>query len=532
MTRAMAEPVAHRPAPPPASPKLRRFAIGSAAMAGCLLLTYIGRLFLGAIPYPPQIIQDVLRTVMPGKLDQAAIRGLQHWAQRLLFIGVNLAVIAAGGYLATLFTADQTPRRRARNALIVAGALFAVSSVLALTGNEGASWPAFLIYGVDGFVFARFASGTPLFRVLEPALRNGEMPLDAIRRSRRSFLGRSAVIGGIAVLFGGALVKSLMRKSRKVTVVAADHPFVPPAADPNFPTVPGMLPEITANGDFYQVDIDSFLPPQIDVSSWSLTVGGLVTNPYSVDFTSLQKDFTTYELAHTLSCISNEVGGNLVSTAVWRGARLLDVLNKGGLKPGVTEIVFAAADGYADSIPMSWINAQPESLIVFAMNGEPLPAAHGFPCRVIVPGLYGMKQPKWLTSITAVNHHYNGYWEVRGWDQQAIMVTQSQIDVPQAGSSIALPSYLAGIAWAGVRGISLVEVSYDGGNTWMPTMLKRELSPVAWRLWAVPVASTGGSSRRVLVRATDGTGAVQTGVQQEPEPDAATGWDFVTFQVS
>jgi len=532
MTKAMADPVARRPMPSPAASRLRRFGIGAAAMAGCLLLTFAARQFLGAVPYPPQIIQDVLRTVMPGKLDQAAIRGLQHWAQRLLFIGVNLAVIAAGGYIATLFRPDQTPHRRARNAVIVAGVLFGVSTILALAGNEGFSWPAFPVYAIDGFLYARFASGTPLSRVLDPSVRTGEMPLDAIRRSRRSFLGRSAVIGGIAVLFGGVLIKTLMRKSQKVTIVAADQPFVPPPADPNFPAVPGLMSEITANGDFYQVDIDSFLPPQVDVSSWSLSVSGLVDTPYSIDFTSLQKDFTTYELAHTLSCISNEVGGNLVSTTVWRGARLLDVLNKGGLKPGVVEIVFGAADGYSDSIPMSWINAQPESLIVFGMNGEPLPTAHGFPCRVIVPGLYGMKQPKWLTSITAVNHHYNGYWEVRGWDQQAIMVTQSQIDVPQAGSSIALPSYLAGIAWAGVRGISLVEVSYDGGATWMPTVLKRELSPVAWRLWAVPVASSGGTSRRVLVRATDGTGAVQTGVQQEPEPDAATGWDFVTFQVS
>lgn len=531
MTKQMADPDL-RQEEAPSGRGLRRFAIGSAAMAGCLLLTFIARVVLGAIPYPPQIIQDVLRTAMPGKLDQEAIRGLQHWAQRLLFIGVNVGVIALGGYVATLFTPDQTARRRAGKALIAAAVLFVGSTVLALAGNEGASWPAFLLYGIDAFLYARFASGTRLFSVLEPSVRTGEMPLDAIRRSRRSFLGRSAVVGAVAILFSGALFKSLVRKSQKVSIVAADQPFVPPPADPNFPAVPGLASEITPNSDFYQIDIDSFLAPQIDVSGWSLSVGGLVNNPFMLDFTSLQKDFTTYELAHTLSCISNEVGGDLVSTTVWRGARLLDVLGKGGLKPGVSEIVFAAADGYSDSIPMSWINAQPESLIVFGMNGEPLPTAHGFPCRVIVPGLYGMKQPKWLTRITAINHHYDGYWEVRGWDQQAIMVTESRIDTPQGGANVALPSYLAGIAWAGVRGISLVEVSYDGGTTWKPTVLKRELSPVAWRLWAVPVATSGGGSRRVLVRATDGTGAVQTAVQQEPEPNAATGWDFVTFQTS
>jgi DMSO/TMAO reductase YedYZ molybdopterin-dependent catalytic subunit len=529
VTKAMTPPVSP-PGLGAGSPRLRRFGIGAGAMAVSLAITYLGGLLLGAIPYPPEIVQDILRTLAPGTLDQAAIRGLQHWAQRLLFIGIHAALLGIGGYVATLLAEAATPRRRARRALGAAAAMFAGATVLALAGNEGSSWPAFPVYAVAAFAYARLASGTPVTRVADAEVRAGETPLDALRRSRRSFLGRSAVAGAVVLLLGGGALKNLMGKSRKVTIVPASEPFSPPPPDLSFPAVPGLSPEITADADFYNVDID-FLKPSIDAATWTLDVGGLVDQPYTLNFHELQTTFPVVELAHTLSCISNEVGGNLVSTAVWRGVRLSDVLERAGLKPGVVEIVFSAADGFSDSISLAWIDAQPDSMIVFGMNGQPLPAANGFPCRVIVPGLYGMKQPKWLTGIRAVDRHYRGYWEVRGWEDQAIMVTQSRIDAPPAGSSVSLPGYLAGIAWAGVRGIQRVEVSYDGGTTWTPTLLKRELSPVAWRLWAAPVAASGGPSRRVLVRATDGTGAVQTGVQSEPDPGAATGWDFVTFQV-
>jgi hypothetical protein len=170
------------------------------------------------------------------------------------------------------------------------------------------------------------------------------------------------------------------------------------------------------------------------------------------------------------------------------------------------------------------------TLVVFGMNGEPLPTEHGFPARIIVPGIYGMKNVKWLTNITAVDHHYRGYWEVRGWDDVARVKTESRIDVPASAGSVHLPARLAGVAWAGDRGIAKVEVSDDGGTTWRPAVLKRELSPVAWRLWATDI-SPGTGPRRVLVRATDGTGAVQTSAPADPHPSGASGYDFVTFQV-
>src|SRR5207237_6621435 len=212
----------------------------------------------------------------------------------------------------------------------------------------------------------------------------------------------------------------------------------------------------------------------------------------------------------------NEVGGNLISTAVWRGVRLKDVLARAGLKPGVAELVFKSTEGYSDSIPLAKAG-EDTTLVVFGMNGVALPQEHGFPARIIVPGIYGMKNVKWLTSVTAIDHHYRGYWEIRGWDDVARVKTESRIDVPASADSVHLPAKLAGVAWAGDRGIAKVEVSDDGGTTWRPAVLKRELSPVAWRLWAADISPGTGPSR-VLDRATDGTAQVQTAAPHEPQP--------------
>lgn len=525
----MSQALRARTQPPATNQRLRRFLIGAGAMAGALAFTFAARVVMGAIPYPPASIQDIIRTVTPGGLDTAAINTFQHWAMRLLAIAIHLALLGLGGYVATVFAKEPSPPRRARMAIIVAAVAFLVASLLALTGTGGTSWPAFFAYAIAAFGYARIASGTSLMRVVDPQVRTGETPLDAIRRSRRSFLGRAAAVGGLVVVGAGGAWRIFGKKAPPPTIVAAGQSFVPPAADPGFPRVAGLTPEITPNGNFYNVDID-FLKPNVDYASWRLSIGGLVATPFELTYRQLQTQFPVIEFAHTLSCISNEVGGNLVSTAVWRGVRLTDILSRAGLRASVTEIVFKTADGYSDSLPMDRVR-QADTVVVFGMNGAPLPVEHGFPARIIVPGLYGMKNPKWLQSITAVDHHYSGYWEVRGWEELAMVETSSRIDVPQPADTVSLPSYLAGIAWAADRGISKVEVSYDGGSTWSPAMLKRELAPLAWRLWAVGVAP-GSGPRRVLVRATDGTGAVQTSVNRQPHPGGATGYDFVTFQVN
>ncbi|MFN2593085.1 MAG: molybdopterin-dependent oxidoreductase [Candidatus Dormibacteria bacterium] len=506
----------------------RHFLIGVAAMAGAMAFTYAGGIVLGAVPYPPGRVVDVIRTVIPGGLATATIETFQHWGLRALFIAVHAGLLLLAGYGARRLASIPAPGRRARVAAVVAAGLFGVSLVLAVTAGGGMAWPALLVYGVASYGYARISAGVSLGRILEPEVREGETPLDAMRRSRRSFLGRGIALGGVALLLGVGISK-LLRRAPKVRIVGAARPFAPPPPDATFPQVAGLSPEITPTDEFYNVDID-FLKPSVDAATWRLTVEGLVTSPYVLSFTQLQNSFEVVEMAHTLTCISNEVGGDLISTAVWRGVRLKDVLAKAGLGPSVSEIVFKSTEGYSDSIPMAKA-MEDTTLVVFGMNGEPLPIEHGFPARIIVPGIYGMKNVKWLTDITAVDHHYRGYWEVRGWDEVARVKTESRIDVPTSAATVHLPAKLAGVAWAGDRGIIKVEVSDDGGATWRPAVLKRELSPVAWRLWATDI-SPGTGPRRVLVRATDGTGEVQTSEPADPHPSGASGWDFVTFQVA
>lgn len=521
-TREAVRTTARSPQPP-----TRTFLIGAAAMAVALGFTYAAGVVLGAIPYPAARVQDVIVRITPGGLATAAIDQFHHWAMRLLAIAIHAGLLALGGYVAVRLQRVASPPRRARAAVAVTVALFAVCLLLALTAGGGMAWPALLVYAIAAYGFARVAGGVSLGRVMEPEVRTGETPLDAMRRSRRSLLGRGVVLGGLALLVGGGALR-FFRRGPKVTIVSAAQPFTPPPPDPTFPDVAGLAPEITPNAEFYNVDID-FLKPSIDATTWRLPIDGLVTSPYELTFQQLQTEFEVVELAHTLSCISNEVGGNLISTAVWRGVRLKDVLAKAGLGPTVTEIVFKSSDGYSDSLPMAKVN-EPTTLVVFGMNGEPLPKEHGFPARIIVPGVYGMKNPKWLTGMTAVDHHYRGYWEVRGWDEVATVKTESRIDAPASADSVHLPARAAGVAWAGDRGITKVEVSDDGGSTWRPAVLKRELSPVAWRLWVADI-TPGNGPRRLVVRATDGTGTPQTSEPADPHPSGASGYDFVTYQV-
>jgi DMSO/TMAO reductase YedYZ molybdopterin-dependent catalytic subunit len=511
----------------PAPSRRRQFLIGVAAMAAAMAFTYVSGIVLGAVPYPPERVVDVVRTIIPGGLATATIESFKHWGLRALFIAVHAGLLLLGGLGAARLGAIPSPGRRARAAVAVTVGLFVASLVLAVTAGGGMAWPALLVYAVAAFGYARVSAGVSLGRMLEPEVREGETPLDAMRRSRRSFLGRGVALGGLALL-GGAGVSKFLRRGPRVRIVGATKPFTPPVPDAAFPQVAGLSPEITPTADFYNVDID-FLKPSVDAATWRLTVEGLVTSPYELSFTQLQSGFEVVEMAHTLTCISNEVGGNLISTAVWRGVRLKDVLARAGLGPSVSEIVFKSTEGYSDSIPIAKAT-EDTTLVVFGMNGERLPTAHGFPARIIVPGIYGMKNVKWLTSIAAVDHHYKGYWEVRGWDDIARVKTESRIDAPASAASVHLPGKLAGVAWAGDRGIAKVEVSDDGGATWRPAVLKRELSPVAWRLWATDI-SPGTGPRRVLVRATDGTGETQTSQPASPHPSGASGYDFLTFQV-
>jgi DMSO/TMAO reductase YedYZ molybdopterin-dependent catalytic subunit len=287
-----------------------------------------------------------------------------------------------------------------------------------------------------------------------------------------------------------------------------------------FPNIDNLALEITPTSDFYQVSKNAF-DPEVDDKRWKLEIAGLVENPFSLTYGEIRM-LPSVEQYATLACISNEVGGDLIGNALWRGVRLKDLLEKAALKEGVVDIALRASDDYTDSIPLD--RAMNEAtVLVYEMNGEPLTPTHGFPIRLIVPGIYGMKNVKWITRIEAMSYDLKGYWQRRGWNDRAEYKTMSRIDSPD--NTVKGEATIAGIAFAGDRGVSKVEVSTDGGKTWQVAEIKAPLSPITWVLWQKRWTPASSGKHKILVRATDGGGTTQTSQYAPPAPDGSSGYD-------
>jgi hypothetical protein len=293
------------------------------------------------------------------------------------------------------------------------------------------------------------------------------------------------------------------------------------------PPAPGTRDELTSNENFYRIDINT-RPEMIDGDSWALKAEGLFDNARSLTLSDLMA-YPAVTQPITLSCISNPVAGDLIGTSNWTGARLRDVLKDLGLRPEATELYIEAADGFYESVAMEDL-MDPRTLLVYGMNGETLPVEHGFPLRIYIPNRYGMKQPKWIARIEAIDEEGPGYWVERGWSEEARPQIVSVIDrvAVDAAADGAVP--MGGIAWAGDRGIQKVEVQVDDAE-WVEAVLRTPpLSPLTWVQWRYDwPASPGGHFIRV--RATDGTGALQIEEVHGEHPNGATGYHGVTVEV-
>jgi DMSO/TMAO reductase YedYZ molybdopterin-dependent catalytic subunit len=299
-----------------------------------------------------------------------------------------------------------------------------------------------------------------------------------------------------------------------------------------------LAPLVTPNNDFFVVTKNAVQDPIVDAATWRLVLEGEVNNPVQVDYRTLRA-LPSVDVTKTLECISNftaactmtSFGCDLLSTASWRGARLTDVLAlAGGLKPTAVGLACLAADEFSAGLPMS-VALDPEALIVYEMNGQPLPREHGFPVRMLVPGRYGMKNPKWLVAIRAMTREYAGYYEQRNWNKDGIVKTMSRIDTPAEGATLSPGEQrVAGIAYAGDRGISMVEFSTSSDSSeWQPA---RILEPMAGKdamvRWEASFEVPPTGMVMLTVRATDGTGQLQTEEFQLPQPDGASGRDSIT----
>jgi DMSO/TMAO reductase YedYZ molybdopterin-dependent catalytic subunit len=380
-----------------------------------------------------------------------------------------------------------------------------------------------------------------------PAAREADAPAasgagaherDTGSPARRVFLLQALGLGALAIIGGGLGRRLLENRAAQVTTADAEIPqAVEPAPsvgpDASF-QVAGLGPVVTPNDTFYRIDT-ALITPAVDLASWQLKVTGMVDREVTLTFAELAQ-MPLIERYVTIACVSNEVGGHLVGNAKWTGVRLGDVLDMAGVQAGATQIVPRSVDGWTAGFPTSWITdpAHPrEALIAIKMNDAPLPAQHGFPARLIVPGLYGyVSATKWLSEIQLTTlEAVDAYWVPRGWAKEAPILTQSRIDVPRTNASVPAGTVaVAGVAWAPDRGIEKVEVSVDDGD-WQTATLATEISPATWVQWKWPWQATPGN-HILAVRATDGTGAVQTSESTPPAPDGARGYDRIQVQVS
>ena len=358
-------------------------------------------------------------------------------------------------------------------------------------------------------------------------------PAGGVSMPRRAFLviaGTFIAVGGVLSVIGRVLGSQVPVQPGPPVAVPPPQQSVPPLpAGADF-GITGLTPIIVPNDDFYQIDT-RLGTPELDASTWSLRIHGMVDNEVTLNYAQLLA-MPLIEQYVTISCVSNEVGGHLVGNAKWTGVNLNSVLAMAGVQAGATQVVGRSFDGWTSGFPTAHLSgAGKDAMIVTLMNGVPLPARHGFPARVIVPGLYGyVSATKWVTEIELTTlEAFDAYWVRLGWAKEGPILTQSRIDTPRSGQGIPNGQVqIAGIAWAPTRGIAKVEIELDGDGNWRACQLSSPLSNYTWVQWQTTVGAAPGS-HTVRVRATDGTGAVQDPRSTPPAPDGARGYHMVIF---
>jgi len=489
---------------------------GSGVVAGLLLvaLMYLAKLVIGTTPLP-QLLQQPILAVMPGFVFGFLIDTLQHAGKVVEEAGLIVGMIVGRGFLGGAWAWARKVWARPPHAVWFAAAGWAIVAfvLLPISGdgflglNEGPTAPL-----VWGLLFAAY--GVVLQVGADPATVT---PVRADPGRRR--LLRLMPIG-IAALSAGGLVPLLLPRWYQAV-------FKAPEAG-----LSGASPELTPVENFYVVS-KNFSDPVVSEQGWSLKVGGLVDNPLHLSMADLSALPSVTEYV-TLECISNNVGGSLMSTGQFTGVRLHDLVSMAVPQSNATHARFKARDGYTESLPLGLISSQPEILVAYALDGAPLPTGHGFPARILVPGHYGMKGPKWLDSIELASQDDGGYWESEGWDRIALVKTTARFDVPKDGdiAKAGEAVRLIGVAFAGTRGISKVEYSTDGGKNWLAADLGAPLSSLTWVLWDTTWIPRRPGAYVLQVRAVDGTGVLQQAPASASYPSGASGYHTISVGVS
>lgn len=439
-------------------------------------------------------------------------------------IGLVLAVLGAAAGLLEL-------RRPGLGAALAAAiGLTGLAAVATRALGAPAAWTCALLAGAVAVSLVRWLVG----RLRREKEERGHAAQGFSRRGfLRALTGTAAVVafGGVltAVVRGASAAADAARAALRLPVPAQPAPPIPDGADVQ---VAGVSDLVTPNGEFYRIDT-AFVVPSVDPGSWHLAVTGLVDEPVTITWSDLLAQ-PLVERYVTLACVSNEIGGDLVGNARWLGWPVRELLARARPRAGADMVLSRSVDGFTAGTPLEALtDPGRDALLAIGMNGEPLPPEHGFPVRLLVPGLYGyVSATKWVTELKVTTFAAEkAYWSTRGWSEKGPIKTASRIDVPRRGARVAAGDVVvAGVAWAQHRGISRVEVRVDDG-AWQQARLGAGISRDTWYQWTAPVRLAAGR-HRIAVRATDGDGQVQTAATAPPAPDGATGYDIIEVEAA
>jgi DMSO/TMAO reductase YedYZ molybdopterin-dependent catalytic subunit len=550
-----------------------------AGVIGALVMTLamaVLRLTTGSLSLAESVGESFI-DLMPAAVFSAILDVMQKAAKPTLYVGIFIGMLVVGGLLGRGFSFGALTWGRAfRLATIIWAALGLVILPLLGAGLFGSAGQRSglvalaiqlaLVVGAYAatllLVLRAYEPGTPAAaltkrrQVLVAGVVGGLAVLAAAGTAWRALLGSTAPIStadltqapgagtaapGSGTEAGGAVAEAPGAAPSPGAVAAGPARGVPRLTAPSVPMtimadqaapapfdVPKLTTEVLTPKEFYTVS-KNLIDPTVDVSGWSLKISGLVERPATYLYSDIQA-LPTYADYYTLMCISNTVGGDLWGNAHWKGVRLVEILSRAGLKDGIRKVVFHAEDGYTDSIPLD-AALRPDALLAYEMNGQPLPREHGYPARLLIPGIYGMKNVKWITEIELVDYDFKGFWAKQGWEDNAPYHTASRIDVP-ANRALAGPGQisLAGVSFAGSRGIDRVEISLDNGTSWEPALLKPALSQNAWNLWVLK-KDLGPGTYLVKCRAVDGNGDLQSAEEMDPFPEGSNGYHSIVLRI-
>lgn len=510
-----------------AAPSNPRMIAGLAAASVSLGVAQLVAIPFGARADPRTAIGSVVIDLTPGPIKESAIQTLGSLDKLFLAVVVLVVIATIAAIAGTL----ETQRRPLGSAVIAAAGGLGCIAVLS---QQGAT-------ALDTIpTVAGTACGVTALSLLTCRFRLGEDPENRAHHDEpdtgRRGLVMFALLGfGVVSGVAGAVITRLVhsvageRNSFAVPRPRMPAPPIPADVQPNGVVLPSF---ITASTDFYRVDT-ALVVPQLSHGDWRLRIHGMVDRETTYSFDDLTQ-FDAVETVTTLTCVSNPVGGKLISTGLWTGYRVADLLAAAGVHADADMMLSTSIDGFTTGTPVEALTDGRDALLAVGLNSQPLPIEHGYPARLVVPGLYGyVSATKWIVEMELTRFdRAQAYWTRQGWAARAPIKTQSRIDVPRNGQQVPVgPVVFGGVAWAQNRGVRAVEVRIDEGG-WQPAQQGASYSNQTWRLWSFPWEAKSPGKHTISVRATDNTGTVQTADRVGAVPDGATGWHTVQFTVA